>query len=443
MSSVIRVLIFFFRYERILQRIKKNSPEEEWKKAKKLLGWMVCAKRQLTWKEIQVALSIDVDSQEIFYDDRRLRTHIHDICGSLVIITGDRVTLVHSTAKTYESWSLQCLARSDLIHRFIINTSEGIHEPTIECELAALCLQYLTFPCFTNDEYDKEELEKMMLNGHFAFQDYAVAKWSHHVNAFVSAGTKFLHESTEPDRQLRSFSMAIDDFMTRYDDEQWAEGLLQVCVEQCKAFEDEDFFENLLLLTSHIYTFQEKGFHARNKISIKSLESAIKRNRKLLEEFPSAKTSSAQDKKKYFTFYHKTRYYKCDKITCRYFSEGFGDEKARKRHINIHDRPFHCEVADCLGAEGFANPKDLEKHTRSFHPSLYDQTLLFSSVTEKYAKAVHACTLCGKTFTRRFHQRNHELSHRGERPHACPECGKAFTRKNDMERHRRLHERGR
>jgi hypothetical protein len=61
---------------------------------------MICAKRQLTWKEIQVALSIDIKKQTIDYEDRHLRTNIQDICGSLVVMSQDRVTLVHSTAKT-------------------------------------------------------------------------------------------------------------------------------------------------------------------------------------------------------------------------------------------------------------------------------------------------------------------------------------------------------
>jgi hypothetical protein len=65
-----------------------------------MFGSIVCAKRQLTWKEVQVALSIDIEHQTIEYDDRHLRIHIQDICGSLVLMSGDRVTLVHSTAKT-------------------------------------------------------------------------------------------------------------------------------------------------------------------------------------------------------------------------------------------------------------------------------------------------------------------------------------------------------
>jgi hypothetical protein len=88
------------RYERILRSMKNVASPPEWEKTKKLLGWMICAKRQLTWKEMQVALSIDVDGQSIEYDDRRFRRHIHDVCGSLVLLNGDRVSLVHSTAKT-------------------------------------------------------------------------------------------------------------------------------------------------------------------------------------------------------------------------------------------------------------------------------------------------------------------------------------------------------
>jgi len=60
---------------------------------------MVCAQRQLTWKEIQVALSINTDEQTIEFEDRRLRMHIYDICGSLVYVSGHRVSLVHSTAR--------------------------------------------------------------------------------------------------------------------------------------------------------------------------------------------------------------------------------------------------------------------------------------------------------------------------------------------------------
>ena len=63
------------------------------------------------------------------------------------------------------------------------------------------------------------------------------------------------------------------------------------------------------------------------------------------------------------------------------------------------------------------------------------------STPVKSEKAVHACSICGKTFSRYFQRRNHEVVHRGPRPHECPECGKAFTRLNDCKRHQNIHER--
>lgn len=280
-----------------------------------------------------------------------------------------------------------------------------------------------------------------MFEGQFAFQDYAVAKWFHHVNAFVNNGQRFLDEGMDVDHHLDEFSEAIDNFMAKYENEDWDSGLVQDCKNTCGAFQKHPCYDNLLLLTSHIYTYQQKGFDARHKISIKSLSTALERTRKLLEE-PLDKLSQPE-KDAYVKFYDDKRRFKCTKITCRYFSQGFSEAKAKKRHIDIHDRPYQCDVSDCLGAEGFVNEKDLKNHTRMFHPEKSDLAEIFNSSTAKRAKAIHACSLCGKTFTRKFHQTNHEASHRGERPYACPECGKAFTRMNDCRRHQKLHERGR
>jgi len=63
---------------------------------------MVCAKRPLKWHEIQGAVSIDPEDQSIAFDERKLRRHIHDLCGSLIqALPGDRVEFVHNTAKEY------------------------------------------------------------------------------------------------------------------------------------------------------------------------------------------------------------------------------------------------------------------------------------------------------------------------------------------------------
>lgn len=259
---------------------------------------------------------------------------------------------------------------------YITRCTKDIHEPSVECELAALCLRYLTFPCFQHNEDAPDEpmLQQLIMKGHLGFQDYAIAKWFHHVNAFVDAGKDLLKRESEvqptlPEvaeqcRPLKELAIALEDFTVQFDEEDWhdPDKIVAECAEQCKIFEEQDFYDNLVAVTSHIYTFQKKGFEARHVVSIKSLATVLDRNRSILEGLPP--TLGPNELMTFRQFYDDERRFKCPKITCKYFSEGFKDSKTRKRHVNIHDRPFNCEVSDCIGAEyGFANSKDLEKYS--------------------------------------------------------------------------------
>ncbi|KAK7998318.1 hypothetical protein PG989_006358 [Apiospora arundinis] len=67
--------------------------------------------------------------------------------------------------------------------------------------------------------------------------------------------------------------------------------------------------------------------------------------------------------------------YKCDRVLCEYFFEGFATKEELDRHCNRHDRPFHCLVVNCSVAPfGFANKKDCERHIRTYH-SLHEDGL--------------------------------------------------------------------
>lgn len=87
------------RYARILDRIIIQAASTRAEKAHRLLAWIVCATRPLTWLEIQAAVSFDGDAQKLDHVGRRFVVDAKDVCGSLVEIFSDEVTLVHSTAK--------------------------------------------------------------------------------------------------------------------------------------------------------------------------------------------------------------------------------------------------------------------------------------------------------------------------------------------------------
>ena len=87
-----------------MHRVLSNPNAAERAIAKRLLGWVVCAKRPLKWHEIQGAISIDLKEESVEFDARRLRVNARELCGSLLQIRpGDRVDLVHRTARMWVS----------------------------------------------------------------------------------------------------------------------------------------------------------------------------------------------------------------------------------------------------------------------------------------------------------------------------------------------------
>ena len=176
---------------------------------------------------------------------------------------------------------------------------------------------------------------------------------------------------------------------------------------------------------------------------MKGLGNSVMRNRELLERITLEVNQQPDESANLQDFYGDKRF-KCPKVTCYYFHEGFKGAEGRDKHINRHDRPFSCTFPDCSIAEfGFSSNKDLEKHRRFFHPEMEEQVNLFSVLPKPTAATPFECNVCGKKFTRRMIHKDHMLSHTGTRPHACPECGKAFTRANDCRRHEMIHERRR
>jgi DNA-directed RNA polymerase subunit RPC12/RpoP len=443
-------------YERILSRIAHNSNPAEWEIARKLLGWMICARRPLKWHEIQGACSTDVGEQSVNFDERKLRLHIRDVCGSLILVMpGDRVELVHSTAKL--SVKNMVLLQGSLAHlpNSYIADIGYVHTSIVECNLTALCLQYFTFECFEQD-IGPEKLLDFAAKGYFAFQDYAIANWSHHFHAMVGHGQHLLaidsdkkdaHEqhllAIDSDKKdaVQELEVALSDFADNYEEDILQETVVGSSERACEAFRQCNFYHSLRSVWSHIYRHQERGIDARNDVSLKVLGEALARNRRMLEDLASSANCSFTRQRDLDSFYGD-KVFKCSKLTCFYFHEGFTDAKNRALHINRHDRPFRCTFPDCSVTEfGFSSSKDLDKHMRSFHPESNDLAVTFAATKPVIASTSWVCHKCDKRFTRGFHLRSHMRSHNGERPYACSECGKAFTRDNDRKRHEKIHAR--
>ena len=89
-----------FSYGRIAKRVLDNASQSERDGARKILAWLICAKRPLKTHELQALFCIDTKSQTVDFEERQLRVTSKDLCGALVETRMDRtVELVHKTAK--------------------------------------------------------------------------------------------------------------------------------------------------------------------------------------------------------------------------------------------------------------------------------------------------------------------------------------------------------
>jgi hypothetical protein len=308
----------------------------------------------------------------------------------------------------------------------------------VERDLAALCLHYFLFDCFSKD-LDEEKLHDQAFSGQFAFQDYAFANWFHHFRRVLDDGyTPRLHDSSSAKvdtlkKSAEELEVALKTFVAEYNLAE--DAILPKAHEACAAFANSNFYDQMMYTWSHLSRHDQKGPDMRNTVSVPALEDALVRNRKIIEEL------STPDDDVLPRFYGD-KIYKCPKTTCFYFHEGFKDAQIREQHINRHDRPFMCSAGEenCnVQVFGFTSNKDLDKHMKMYHPDLQDLAESFPKAMKTTAPKSLTCDHCPKTFTRGFHKRNHMRTHFNEKPFACEECGRAFTRANDCKRHEKIH----
>ena len=211
--------------------------------------------------------------------------------------------------------------------------------------------------------------------------------------------------------------------------------------EQCQAFTNYDFHEQLVAVWASITKHQSLPSKEKDKPSLPGLVDALKRTRKVLENM--FEKSDIDEESERLERLYGTRIYKCDHLRCKYFYEGFEVREVRDNHLNRHDRPFLCPVPGCsMIPFGFSTGRDQEKHVRNYHPDQSDQPSGFRRLEREVpANGRFTCELCSKSFTRYANLEGHKNSHLGQRPYACTTCGRGFARMNDRRRHERVHRR--
>lgn len=298
-------------------------------------------------------------------------------------------------------------------------------------------MKYLTFECFDATISDSE-LRKFLVEGYYAFLDYASLHWNHHLETAIS----FLKPENEDLLVDLGMARTINDFYETYHP-----GVVDVNDDQreyfqrCKAIEKADYFEPLKILLCHAKTCRsnEEKLEALGQLGI-----TMARVRAALEDFHVSTTDQSIQAPGHFADqslhdFYGDNWYKCSRHACYYFHEGFASERGLLQHTNRHEKPFCCTEIGCTRMYiGWSTQKELKKHMNQYHPDPESFAWKFPHV--KKPSTMVQCNLCPKQFTRSNILKTHQLREHGkERPFICKVCGKGFVRKYECDRHATTH----
>lgn len=314
------------------------------------------------------------------------------------------------------------------LHSYLLEY-KCVNVPKEQADLAVLCMQYLTFDCF-DPGLTYEAMLDYIKEGHYAFLDYAVLHWNHHLESAV------LSQKSEDSLHSADLSIAINEFFETYQPGPMGqEDAQRKFIHRFASIEAMEMYESVVLLLSHAHSsrLSEDQIDA-----LGPLGQSLTKVRAVLEELSVSKTMDNQMKENLQKFYGKN-WHKCSRHACYYFHEGFPTERGLTQHTNRHEKPFCCTEMGCTRMYiGWSTEKELKKHTSQFHPDPEAFSWKFPHV--KKPPAVSKCELCGKEFTRANTLKTHKLrEHAKVRDFVCKTCGKAFVRKYECDRHESIH----
>jgi hypothetical protein len=308
----------------------------------------------------------------------------------------------------------------------------------VEFDLAHLCLTYLSLGQLA-PQADDSTIRASLNHGLYAFLDYASCFWAQHLTISI----RDMH--TIRSRSSEDLIVAIDALLAV----QWAspQGTLTVSktlAQSLATLSSEDSYDSLCqAIVSNANQLLRSGKGPSNDEPL-HLAKVVATVRKSLEDLMSTSGSVKPELQKFYG----TDIFKCDRLNCHYYSNGFFNKSQRDAHSLKHERPFPCKEEGCPQAViGCVSAKDLQKHMVEYHGTAdavdpdYPEDPPPDAPAPKTQKnpATFQCPQCPKRLTRAQNLRQHLLTHTNEKPFECPTCQKRFARLPDLKRHVGLH----
>jgi hypothetical protein len=305
--------------------------------------------------------------------------------------------------------------------------------------MATLCVAYLNMPEFESGR-EEAAVTESYLRGAYAFADYAMCFWALHVEAALT-------DARELDAdQLKEFTECLEIFLSLH----WVDqGTLEVVAnkvrQHLKVLESHDSYDQACQAVSIAKSWlRPSGKNPSTDVSLQ-LPRIMGQIRATIE-LVSTSQALSDEQRDLILQYYGANHYKCGRMNCQFFHQGFQSDSQRDEHTAKHDRSFICVWYGCpYTIIGFITSKELEKHMLSFHgiEANPDELEFPDNVPSRPSRqrhpSSHHCNLCSRKFTRKHNLMAHIRTHANERPFVCTVCGQSFVRQHDQKRHEALH----
>jgi len=302
-------------------------------------------------------------------------------------------------------------------------------------QLASLCLGYLNLRYFSGSDgtqSNRDNIQSNLLQGHYAFFDYAIASWGEHLmNAMTECGG-----TGEQDGDL-------EEVMTVFFELHWTPPSIKPSVHErvlrcARNIRDKNLQEKSMISLSSFHNIMTLHQPEETAMDCIDLYKFLGLLRKVHERLAiDGKHSSTLAR------YYPRKVFKCPRPHCRWFYEGFTTAHERDDiHQAKHDRPFRCQVQDCfMAALGYSMKEELETHTKNYHKELTSENDFPEQPSESEIPAPSfSCPQCDKVFTRASNMNAHKRVHdRSTKTFVCERCQLSFARSVDLTRHETTH----
>lgn len=306
-----------------------------------------------------------------------------------------------------------------------------------------MCLTYLSTPEFEADLFEPM-IEEGILEGFYAFSDYAVPFWGLHVERAISQGDQKLSSENHEHRALIE---CLEDFLSVH----WMPSKIEAAIPKTlrqvfTSLHREVFVDDLCRAIHDLKARLRPSSKDPPDTRVLRIYENTAKVRSVLESMVSSATFNTV-LEPILTKNYTSSWFKCSRLNCQYYYRGFPSRAQREQHEDKHERSFTCTIEGChQSVIGCTTLKELEKHvfeTHGYHitppEAEYPDDVPLTKKKPQKEASKHKCPQCSKSFTRATALRVHQRSHDDNRPFECSTCGKFFAREYDCQRHKKLH----